>query len=208
MGSKFITRKRSKVKKFWGEETAKTEDFPTRVCPHCGNQAEPSEVQKDRISYRCSTCNAKNTYTRLPDGVKASKTRGSNKLGLVTLKNKGRKEKGENEMKEAVVSEEKEAVDEEEKAKLPEPETEKVGTIRSGMTKQKVLSFNYVDAKGNKSFRTVEPYKIMKDRSGAVIVYGFCLENNGIRAFKLPRIANIQEQEYDFKPRWPIEDLL
>ena len=199
--SKYITRRKSRIKQFWGEEKAKENpaDYPSRTCPHCGNQAAALEVQKDRITYQCENCRAKNTYTRVPDGRKEVRGQ-TNKLGLVTLRNKKQRndvEKMEEEAKDTS----------EDKAEIV-PEDLKVETIRTGMANGKVLSFEYRDRNGQKSFRTIEPYKIAKDKKGNIVLYGFCLEKNGIRMFKLPKIAKLAEQPYDYKPRWPVEDLL
>lgn len=62
-----------------------------------------------------------------------------------------------------------------------------------------LLRFEYVDQEGNKTYRVVEPYKI-HIREMNWYLFGYSLEREDYRTFKLTRILNIQK-EGSFIPR-------
>lgn len=195
----YLSKKRIGAKKHWGRKAA--EDVSTtRTCPNCGEQADPYEIQKDRITYKCKKCRSVNTYTQMPGGdISNKKPKKSKKLGAVTLRDRS---KGEDKKVVATRSKQKEDdIDEEEFEK-------NIKSIQESMKDKKVLAFKYVDSKGNETARNVEPYKLTADKKGDIILYGFCLEGNGIRTFKLKRTADCSKTEYDFKPQFPIENTI
>ncbi|MBM7542801.1 helix-turn-helix transcriptional regulator [Amphibacillus cookii] len=62
-----------------------------------------------------------------------------------------------------------------------------------------VLKFEYVDQNGNKTYRVVEPYKLHL-RELHWYIFGYSLEREDYRTFKLMRILNIQKDGF-FVPR-------
>ena len=54
--------------------------------------------------------------------------------------------------------------------------------------------------------RNVEPYKLVRNGNGDVIVYAYCLDKEGIRTFKLHNVSDLVLQDYTFTPRWDIVD--
>lgn len=62
---------------------------------------------------------------------------------------------------------------------------------------KRLLSFDYANAKGEKSMRTIEPLKLCFKNS-AWYIYGYCLNKNDMRFFKLSRIKNISLLEEHF----------
>ncbi len=190
-------KKRSDPKKAWGKIKAK-DNVDVRACPSCGEWAEPYEVHRDRITYKCKNCKATNTFTVLPSEVNQPEKK-VKKLGAITLRDKSKKPK-----KEKALKLDETPVEDVEEAGL----VGAVSTIKQGMKDVKLISFDYVDNKGNVSQRSVEPYKLTVDKNGQVILYGFCTEANGIRVFKIKRAKNCTQLPYEFEPRWPVEDKL
>lgn len=62
-----------------------------------------------------------------------------------------------------------------------------------------LLRFEYVDQEGNKTYRVVEPYKIHVSEMNWYL-FGYSLEREDYRTFKLTRILNIQK-DGSFIPR-------
>ena len=195
----YLSKKRLSPKKHWGRKAAEGSST-TRTCPNCGEQAVPYELQRDRIAYKCKKCGAINTYTQMPGGdIPNKKQKRTKKLGAVTVRDrsKGKEEK-------VVATRQKHQED----STNEEAVHNNIKSIRESMKDQKVISFKYIDAHGNETARNVEPYKLTVDKKGDIILYGFCLEGNGIRTFKIKRTADCCKTEYKFKPQFSIEDNL
>jgi len=192
--------KMNRIKKNQGKEAAKGESDTTH-CPNCGNIAKLTEKHRDRATYKCTKCNAINTFTRPPTDYERVQKKSPNQ-SLIVVRDKSKEAKKEK--KEAVVK--SETID-------PKNGTEEVpkytiDTIRKSLQHAKVLNFNYMDRNGQKSARNVEPYKLIRQSDGAIILYAYCLESSGIRTFKINRIRKIKQLSYVFEPRWPLEDKL
>ncbi|MCB5238680.1 helix-turn-helix transcriptional regulator [Niallia circulans] len=71
--------------------------------------------------------------------------------------------------------------------------------IKQAIEKNWLLKFEYVDQKGNITSRIVEPYK-MHLREMHWYLFGYSLEREDYRTFKLTRITNIQKDGF-FVPR-------
>ncbi|MGN8646160.1 helix-turn-helix transcriptional regulator [Gracilibacillus sp. HCP3S3_G5_1] len=76
---------------------------------------------------------------------------------------------------------------------------EEVLFIRQAMENNWLLKFDYVDQIGNKTYRLVEPYKVHL-REMHWYLFGYSLERNDYRTFKLTRILNIKKDGF-FVPR-------
>ncbi|MBP2100052.1 helix-turn-helix transcriptional regulator [Enterococcus rivorum] len=72
--------------------------------------------------------------------------------------------------------------------------------IQKALEERKLLTFEYLDSKGNKTERTVEPYQLVF-KGSHWYWQGYCLKRNDFRLFKLSRISNLQTQEQFFVPR-------
>lgn len=76
---------------------------------------------------------------------------------------------------------------------------EDIDFIRQAIENHWLLTFAYVDQKGNKSNRVIEPYKIHLSEMHWYLV-GYSLERKDYRTFKLTRILDIQRNGF-FVPR-------
>ena len=87
-----------------------------------------------------------------------------------------------------------------------EPLTQKIAAIRTAIRNRQPLSFNYYYEKGECS-RTMEPYKLVY-RWSAWYVWGWCLEREAFRLFKLNRLWNLELRTEPFAAReLPLEEL-
>lgn len=165
-------------------------------CPNCPGDAKLIAKYNDRSTYKCNKCGAECTYTKLPERMLESKK--DSDLHAFKFRDKSKEGKVEK-PKEIVKTNEK--VPEE---KVPPA----IKTVQEGMEKRKIITFNYTSKDGKQTVRNVEPYKLSKGKDGEVILYAFCLEGEGIRAFKFKGMSNVTVQSFDYEPRWPIEDKL
>ncbi|MCM3716598.1 YafY family transcriptional regulator [Alkalihalobacillus oceani] len=76
---------------------------------------------------------------------------------------------------------------------------EDISLIRQAIENHWLIKFDYVDQRGNKTARVVEPYKIHISEMQWYL-FGYSLERNDYRIFKLTRILNIQKDGF-FIPR-------
>ena len=193
------------IKKGKGKEAAKGESDTTH-CPNCGNEAKLIEKHRDRATYQCTKCNAINTFTRPPiDYERKHKSKPNQSLIVIRDKSK-EASKEKNDLKNETTDLEKGTDD-------PKNGTEDlpkytIDTLRKSLQHAKVVHFNYMDRDGKKSVRDVEPYKLVRNNNGEIILYAYCLANEGIRTFKINRIRKIKQLSYSFDPRWPLEDTL
>jgi len=179
-----------------GREAAKAAkgENDTTHCPNCGNLAELTEKYKDRATYKCIKCKAVNTFTRPPTDYERVQ-KNHPKQTVIVVRDKSKKEKKEEPKKE----------EDKETEKIPH---HTIDTIRKSLQHAKMLNFNYMDRNGNKSNRNVEPYKLVRKSNGEIILYAYCVDNGGIRTFKINRIRKAIQSSFVFEPRWPLEDNL
>src|SRR5690606_32414341 len=71
--------------------------------------------------------------------------------------------------------------------------------IKQAIENNWLLKFEYVDQKGNITYRVVEPYMMYVSEMHWYL-YGYSLEREDYRTFKVTRIANIQKDGF-FVPR-------
>ena len=74
-----------------------------------------------------------------------------------------------------------------------------VQTIRQAAMDNVLVTINYIDSKGNFSERLIEPYEI---KNGSL--FGYCLDKESIRNFKLSKISLVTRTNTRFTPRWAI----
>lgn len=82
---------------------------------------------------------------------------------------------------------------------------EDVSFIRQAIENNWLLKFEYVDQKGNITYRSVEPYKLHLSEMHWYLI-GFSLEREDYRTFKLTRITNIEKEGF-FSPQKQIRYL-
>jgi predicted DNA-binding transcriptional regulator YafY len=156
-----------------------------KICPSCGGHLKLSEEGKDRDTYSCTRC-----------------------ASLITFTNGPRKDAPEKKYSTFVLRDKSPLTPERTKPVLRTENMEKnLGTIRSCMEDQLILSFDYAASSGKKSVRNVEPYKLTQ-RGGEPILYAYDLEAEGIRTFKLGGMTYVEKQSYAFSPRHVFEDKL
>ena len=87
-----------------------------------------------------------------------------------------------------------------------EPLTQKIAAIRRAIRDRRLLSFDYYYEKGE-CRRTMEPYKLVF-RWSAWYVWGWCLNREAFRLFKLNRLWDLELGEGPFRARGlPPEEL-
>jgi len=84
--------------------------------------------------------------------------------------------------------------------------TPKIELIKQAIQNRKVLSFRYYYNKGE-DWRTIEPYRLVF-RWSSWYVFGYCLDRNAYRLFKLHRLWDLQCTEMYFAERTIPEDEL
>lgn len=72
--------------------------------------------------------------------------------------------------------------------------------IKVALQENKLLSFDYIAHRGNKTIRVVEPYQLVL-KSTHWYLYGYCLKRNDFRLFRLSRMSTLQKQKETFIPR-------
>jgi len=72
--------------------------------------------------------------------------------------------------------------------------------IKTALQENRLLSFDYVDHRGNQTVRTAEPYQLVL-KSSHWYWQGYCQKRNDFRLFKLSRTSNLQMLEATFTPR-------
>ncbi len=72
--------------------------------------------------------------------------------------------------------------------------------IKSALQENKLLTFEYIAHRGNKTARTIEPYQLVLKGSHWYL-QGYCRKRNDFRLFRLSRMSNLQIQEEMFTPR-------
>ena len=72
--------------------------------------------------------------------------------------------------------------------------------IKTALQENRLLSFDYLDQRGNKTARTAEPYQLVL-KGSHWYVQGYCYARDDFRLFKLSRISNLKLLEETFLPR-------
>lgn len=72
--------------------------------------------------------------------------------------------------------------------------------IKIALQENKLLSFEYINHKGEQTRRQVEPYQLVL-KSSQWYLQSFCLMRNDYRLFKLTRILNLKANEINFIPK-------
>jgi predicted DNA-binding transcriptional regulator YafY len=198
------------------KELAKKE-LKTRKCPSCRREADAVEVKDDRIVYKCSNCGAVNTHTMSGAEYKEKPKDKKHKRSAFILRDRSEEMKEPSDKSDRMEGPPKSAKDGDEKEKTEEtpkdveekpPAGQTIDNIRESMKDQRILTFEYKSAKGVKSSRAVEPYKIERNKKGEIVLWAWCQEGGGIRQFKLSGVSATEIQEYPFEPRFGVEDKL
>lgn len=74
--------------------------------------------------------------------------------------------------------------------------TKKIGLIKGAIADKRVIAFDYYSSKGENQY-SVEPYRIVFKWS-SWYVFGYCIEKNEFRLFKLNRLWNLTKTENTF----------
>lgn len=77
--------------------------------------------------------------------------------------------------------------------------SQKIAEIKSAIAQNKVITFQYYYQKGE-STRRIEPYKVVFKWS-SWYVFGYCLDRQDFRLFKLNRLWNLQQEDIFFEAR-------
>jgi predicted DNA-binding transcriptional regulator YafY len=85
---------------------------------------------------------------------------------------------------------------------------EKFKVLQTAISNETIVSFDYFSSAGEKSFRVIEPLKLVF-KGRAWYCFGFCRNKQDYRIFKITRIQNLSSGQETFKresPPWPIGD--
>jgi predicted DNA-binding transcriptional regulator YafY len=74
------------------------------------------------------------------------------------------------------------------------------GEISKAARNLRTVTITYRDSKGNTSVRETEPYEVKNGN-----YFGYCLDKQSIRQFKIENIISAHVTSNDFTPRWPIQ---
>jgi hypothetical protein len=182
----YYYKHKSKNKTAMAEKTIRA--LQERTCPSCREQLTISESGVDRDTFVCEKCKSISTFTKLPDIIKKEKV---TELGMLKIREQPKKEKP------------KEGAD-----NKPTATDEIIVGIRECLSTNNLASFYYTATDGTTKLRNAEPYKLMKDKNGEIIMYAYDLDGEGIRVFKLRAMTRFAKQDFTYKPRWEIEDKL
>lgn len=72
--------------------------------------------------------------------------------------------------------------------------------IQDAFSKKLIISFSYMDSKGEESERETEPYQLIS-KAGNWYVYAYCLKRSDFRLFRISRMKNPHLTEKIFTPR-------
>lgn len=75
-----------------------------------------------------------------------------------------------------------------------------IETLKTALQDCKLISFEYIAHRGNKTVRIVEPYQLVL-KSSHWYFYGYCCNRNDYRLFRLSRMSNLQVRQETFTPR-------
>jgi len=162
-----------------------------KICPGCkSNKLELTEPGKDRTTFTCKKCGSISTFTDAPYTSKTKKE-APKKLSAITLRDKS----------------DTHVESPRQRPLHNEPIANVLEVIRKSMKDKLILSFDYIASDAKKSSRNIEPYKIT-NKNGEVVLFGYDLENGGIRTFKLGKMSYVENQSYGYEPRYAVEDKL
>jgi predicted DNA-binding transcriptional regulator YafY len=74
---------------------------------------------------------------------------------------------------------------------------EKIAILKEALEENKTVVFDYVNAEGKTSQRSIEPYTLVL-KGQAWYLYGYCLQRQDFRLFKLHRMKGLVKENRDF----------
>ncbi|MEK3986266.1 YafY family protein [Paenibacillus sp. FSL K6-3166] len=74
---------------------------------------------------------------------------------------------------------------------------EKIATLKEALEENRTVAFDYVNAEGQSSQRSVEPYTLVL-KGQAWYLYGYCLQRQDFRLFKLHRMKGLIKEKREF----------
>lgn len=159
-------------------------------CPSCGGHLVLSGKPLEKLSGKCQACHAEITVTGASTEVQQAAL--PKATSGITIRDRSKERPREKQSPPKGKSE-------------PVNGMASLNIVRQAMTEKKLLSFSYRDSKGVMTQRTVEPYKLSQ-KNGFIVLYGYCIEKEGIRSFNFISMSDLSLQAYSFEPRWEIED--
>ena len=72
-----------------------------------------------------------------------------------------------------------------------------MNSILQAINTHRIIKIGYIDKKGARSLRLVEPYEIKNNK-----LYAYCLEKRATRAFIISNINSVEVTDKNFTPRW------
>lgn len=75
-----------------------------------------------------------------------------------------------------------------------------IDEIRTAAKNRVLIRIEYIDSKSNTTSRTLEPYELRDDS-----LFGFDIEKDAIRNFKLNQILNVSVTKIPYIAKWPVQ---
>jgi len=169
----------------------------TIPCPSCNTESPIEMHYPNKVVYRCPACKAAFSNPQKRDAVKKHLKEKQVAAAQIVVRDKS-----------AGAKEEPRKLSQHKDENKKEQEDKICPLIQEAMSRKKILTFQYGDISGVQSVRSVEPYRlILNEKTHEMVLFAFCLEKEAIRSFKLSSISECSVQDFDFNPRWPIEDM-
>lgn len=80
-----------------------------------------------------------------------------------------------------------------------------IEVIRFAASNLLCVDLDYVDEKGNRSRRIIEPYSLRRTSSGDIVLGAYNIARNDWRSYRLDRIKGAQVANQTFTPRYEVE---
>jgi len=80
-----------------------------------------------------------------------------------------------------------------------------IEVIRFAAANRLIVELDYVDQKGRRATRYIEPYSLRRSRAGEVLLMAVREEDGQSRSYNLRQIMGVQPTQRVFTPRYPIE---
>lgn len=158
-----------------------------KICPKCSQPCVSVRTNENVLTLYCPKCESTINFGNMTvDGLPKEK---ETQIGPFTVRDKSGQRQ-------------------ERKPQVKQDFAEAISIIREAFKQKKLLKFVYTGHNKQRGPREVEPYKLKLDGSGVPMLYGYCIEQDAIRLFKLEGMSSIELSDMEYKPKWPIEDAL
>lgn len=165
----YLYKKRNKIAI---EEAKRNIKDTIEYCPKCFSEGKEEERYPKSVFYRCNKCNYK---WGIPLEIKTTKKK-KKKEPEIIVRNKQTKNTSKKEKEKPMV------------VNTNIEETEKF--IMDAKAKEELLEFDYITSTSKRE-KLVKPYKV-DTKNGEKCMLCFCLDDDGVRLYKLEYMHNLK----------------